>query len=187
MILRVMRFVIRLVALLALGLMPGLGGLPAGAAQVGLPCGVDEAPADDFASAAFGLTRPELDALYGPGAAAQSGWVYQFDGFDLTLTGCDLILSVEPGSEFEDAETVTDLVRTLLPEDVVLAGSWQLGTLQTVPQDADEWVSAQLAARYRLLGEPRTGTILVLYTYQGNAMQPGPITTVELRSAAMPE
>jgi hypothetical protein len=133
------------------------------------------------------LTRPELDALYGPGSATQTGWVYQFDGFDLTLVGCDMILSVDPGSQFEDAETVTALVETLLPDDAVLAGSWQLGTLQSAPQDADEWVSAGLAARYRLLGEPRTGAILVLYTYQGTALQAGPITSVELRSATIPE
>jgi hypothetical protein len=55
------------------------------------------------------------------------------------------------------------------------------------PQDADEWVSAELAARYRLLGEPRTGSVLVLYTYDGNAYDPGSIIRIELRPAAIPE
>ena len=78
-------------------------------------------------------------------------------------------------------------MRTLLPEDAVLAGTWQFGTLQSAPQDADEWVSADLAARYRLLGEPLTGSVLVLYTYDGDAYNPGSITRVELRPAVIPE
>jgi hypothetical protein len=77
-------------------------------------------------------------------------------------------------------------VRTLLPEDAVLAGTWQFGTLQSAPQDADEWVSAQLAARYRLLGEPRTGSVLVLYSYDGDAYNPGSIVRIELRPAEIP-
>ena len=78
-------------------------------------------------------------------------------------------------------------MRTLLPEDAVLAGTWQFGTLQSAPQDADEWVSADLAARYRLLGEPLTGSVLVLYTYDGNAYDPGSIIRIELSPAAIPE
>lgn len=162
------------------------GLAPVSAAQQGLPCEVDRAPNDGFASAGFGLVRQELDATYGTGEATQTGYYYAFEGFDLTLSDCDLILTITPGSEFEDAETVTALVATLLPEDAVLAGSWQFGVLDSPPQDADEWISAELAARYRLLGEPRTGTILVLYTYEGNAFQPGAITRVEMRSAMIP-
>ena len=157
------------------------------AAQGGLPCDVETAPDDGLASAALGLTRQELDRLYGPGNAAQSGWVYEFDGFDLTLANCDLILDIDPDGQFADPESATDLVRTLLPEDAVLAGSWQFGTLQSAPQDADEWLSAELAARYRLLGEPRTGSVLVLYSYDGDAYNPGSVTHVELRPAVIPE
>ena len=163
---------------------PGIA--PAGAAQGASPCAVEAAPSEKLASAAFGLTRQELDALYGPGNAAQTGWIYQFAGFDLTLADCDLILHIDPDGEFADAERATGLVRTLLPEDAVLAGSWQFGTIQSPPQDADEWLSADLAARYRLLGEPRTGAILVLYTYAGDAYNPGPVDHVELRSAVIP-
>jgi hypothetical protein len=156
-------------------------------AQGGLPCDVETAPDDGLASAAVGLTRQELDRLYGPGNAAQSGWVYEFDGFDLTLANCDLILTIDPNGQFADPESATDLVRTLLPEDAVLAGSWQFGTVQSAPQDADEWLSAELAARYRLLGEPLTGSVLVLYSYDGNAYDPGSVARVELRPAVIPE
>ena len=161
--------------------------IPTSAAQGGLPCDVETAPDDGLASAALGLSRQELDRLYGPGIAAQSGWVYEFDGFDLTLANCDLVLDIDPDSQFADPESATDLVRTLLPEDAVLAGSWQFGTLPSAPQDADEWLSAELAARYRLLGEPRTGSVLVLYSYDGNAYDPGSVTHVELRPAVIPE
>jgi hypothetical protein len=179
-------FRVPIVAFIALTLMTNVGLAPAVAAQQGLPCTVDRAPNDEFASAGFGLVRQELDALYGAGEATQTGYYYAFDGFDLILTDCDLVLTITPGSAFEDAETVTALVETLLPEDAVLAGSWQFGVLDSQPQDGEEWISAELAARYRLLGAPRTGAILVLYTYEGNAFQPGAITRVEMRSAAIP-
>jgi hypothetical protein len=50
-----------------------------------LPCDVETVPEDDLASAALGLTRQELDSVYGPGNAVQTGWLYEFDEFDLTL------------------------------------------------------------------------------------------------------
>ena len=165
--------------------------IPAGAtvhaAQDGLPCDVETVPEDDLESAALGLTRQELDSLYGPGNAVQTGWLYEFGEFDLTLANCDLILSIDPDGQFADPDAASGLVRTLLPEDAVLAGTWQFGTLQSAPQDADEWVSADLAARYRLLGEPLTGSVLVLYTYDGDAYNPGSIVRIELRPAAIPE
>jgi hypothetical protein len=157
------------------------------AAQGGLPCVVETVPEDDLASAALGLTRQELDSLYGPGNAVQTGWLYEFDEFDLTLANCDLILTIDPNGQFADPDAASGLVRTLLPEDAVLAGTWEFGTLQSAPQDADEWVSADLAARYRLLGEPLTGSVLVLYSYDGDAYTPGSIARVELRPAAIPE
>ncbi len=162
-------------------------GTPLRAAQGQLPCAVESIPEDDLASAALGLTRQELDSLYGPGNAVQTGWLYEFGEFDLTLANCDLILNIDPDGQFADPESATDLVRTLLPEDAVLAGSWQFGTVQSAPQDADEWLSAELAARYRLLGEPLTGSVLVLYSYDGDAYNPGSIVRIELRPAAIPE
>jgi hypothetical protein len=163
-----------------------LAGTPVHASQGGLPCNVETVPEDDLASAALGLTRQELDNLYGPGNAVQTGWLYEFDEFDLTLANCDLILSIDPDGQFADPDAASGLVRTLLPEDAVLAGIWQFGTLQSAPQDADEWLSADLAARYRLLGEPLTGSVLVLYSYDGDAYNPGSIVRIELRPAEIP-
>src|SRR5215208_4200855 len=162
-------------------------GKPVDAAQGALPCDVETAPEDDLASAAMGLTRQELDDLYGPGNAVQTGWLYEFGEFDLTLANCDLILSIDQDGQFADPDAASGLVQTLIPEDAVLAGTWQFGTLQSVPQDADEWVSADLAARYRLLGEPMTGSVLVLYTYDGDAYNAGSIVRVEMRPAVIPE
>ena len=162
-------------------------GSPVLAAQGGLPCGVETVPGDDLRSAALGLTRQELDSLYGPGNAVQTGWLYEFGEFDLTLANCDLILSIDPDGQFADPDAASGLVQTLTPEDAVLAGTWQFGTLQSAPQDADEWVSADLAARYRLLGEPLTGSVLVLYTYNGDAYNPGSVVRIEMRPATIPE
>jgi hypothetical protein len=173
--------------LLVLLTMVLLTGTPLRAAQGQLPCDVESVPEDDLASAAMGLTRQELDSLYGPGNAVQTGWLYEFGEFDLTLANCNLILSIDPDGQFADPDAASGLVRTLLPEDAVLAGTWQFGTLQSAPQDADEWVSADLAARYRLLGEPLTGSVLVLYTYDGDAYNPGSIVRIELHPAAIPE
>ena len=163
--------------------MPARRSLPP---RAGFPATVETVPEDDLASAALGLTRQELDNLYGPGNAVQTGWLYEFDEFDLTLANCDLILTIDPDGQFADPDAASGLVRTLLPEDAVLAGTWQFGTLQSAPQDADEWVSAELAARYRLLGEPRTGSVLVLYSYDGDAYNPGSIVRIELRPAEIP-
>jgi hypothetical protein len=173
--------------LLVLLAMVLLAGTPLRAAQGRLPCDVESIPEDDLASAALGLTRQELDSLYGPGNAVQTGWLYEFGEFDLTLANCDLILSIDPDGQFANPDAASGLVRTLLPEDAVLAGTWQFGTLQSAPQDADEWVSADLAARYRLLGEPLSGSVLVLYTYDGDAYNPGSIVRIELHPAAIPE
>ncbi len=160
--------------------------VPVYAAQSGAPCAVETEPGDNLPSAAVGLTRQELDALYGPGNAVQSGWLYEFTGFDLTLVNCDLVLAIDPTGEFADFSAARELVRTLLPEDAVLAGTWGFGTLQSAPQEADEWVSAALAARYRLLGEPRSGSVLVLYTFDGDAYDPGSIVRIEIHPAVIP-
>ena len=160
---------------------------PARAAQSGLPCEVESAPGDGLRSAGFGLTRPELDSLYGAGAATQTGWYYEFTGFSLTLQNCDLIIDIDPNGEFADPEAARELVQRLLPEDAVWVGAWAFGAIQTFPQDADEWISAELAARYRFMGEPRTGAILVLYNYTGDFYQAGAIDHIEIRSAEIPQ
>lgn len=177
---------LRFLCLVALVGVAGLSGSAIEAAQNAAPCAVSAPLGDGLKSAAFGLTRQELDRLYGPGAAAQSGQVYPFDGFTLTLVGCDLVIDIDQNGRFAGPQAARDLVRTLLPEDAVLAGRWQFGTLQSASQDAEEWLSASLATRYRLLGEPRTGAILALSTYTGDAMQSGTIARVELRSAEIP-
>ena len=174
------------IALAVTLLVCALAGGPFAAAQSGSPCQVESLPDDDLASAAVGLTRQELDALYGSGIAAQTGGIYEFAGFDMTLANCDLILAIDAEGEFADFGAARELAPTLLPEDAVHAGTWGFGTLQSAPQDADEWVSGQLAARYRLLGEPRTGSVLVLYTYDGDAYDPGSVIRVEIRPAVIP-
>lgn len=179
------RFPFRLLVLVLLLAMLPVGGTVM-AAQDGAPCSPESPPADDLSSAAVGLTRQELDDLYGPGEAVQTGWLYAFSGFEMTLANCDLVLTIDPAGEFADFDSARELVRTLLPEDAVHAGTWQFLTLQSPPQDADEWLSAELAARYRLLGEPRTGAILVLYTYEGTAFDPGAIARIEIHPAVIP-
>ncbi len=121
-----------------------------------------------------------------PASRHRPGGFTSSRGFDLTISNCDLILDIDPNGEFADFASARELVRTLLPEDAVHAGTWGFGTLQSAPQDADEWVSGQLAARYRLLGEPRTGSVLVLYTYDGDAYDPGSVIRVEIHPAVIP-
>lgn len=141
---------------------------------------------DGLRSAAMGLTRGEIDALYGAGNATQTGWLWEFQGFDLTQTNCDLIVSIDPASSFADHAQAASLVRTLLPEDAESAGSWQFGTLQSPPQDAELWISTQLDNRLETLNEPYLGQILALYTYDGDAYNPGNVIRVELRVAPLP-
>lgn len=142
---------------------------------------------DDLSSAAMGLTRGEIEALYGPGIATQTGWLWEFQGFDLLQTNCDLILTIDPGSSFSDPMQAASLVRTLLPEDAERAGTWQFGTLQSSPQDAELWVSTQLDGRLETLNESYLGQVLALYTYDGDAYNPGNVIRVELRTSLLTE
>ncbi|MCA9877239.1 MAG: hypothetical protein KC442_05645 [Thermomicrobiales bacterium] len=141
---------------------------------------------DALSSAAMGLTRGEIDALYGPGNATQVGWLWEFQGFDLIQMNCDLILEIDPGSSFADPAQAASLVRTLLPEDAERTGSWQFGTLQSAPQDAELWVSTELDDRLETLNEPYLGQVLALYTYDGDAYNAGNVIRVELRVAPLP-
>ncbi len=142
---------------------------------------------DGLSSAAMGLTRGEIESLYSAGIATQTGWLWEFQGFDLTQINCDLILSIDPGSSFADPAQAASLVRTLLPEDAQPAGTWQFGVLQSTPQDAELWISEELDNRLETLNEPYIGQVLALYTYDGDAYNPGNVIRVELRVAPLPE
>lgn len=141
---------------------------------------------DGLSSAAMGLTRGEIDALYGEGIATQTGWLWEFQGFDLIQTNCDLIVSIDPDSSFANPVQAASLVRTLLPEDAERAGTWQFGTLQSAPQDAELWISTELDKRLETLGEPYLGQVLALYTYDGDSYNPGNVIRVELRVTPLP-
>lgn len=141
---------------------------------------------DGLSSAAMGLTRGEIDAFYGPGIATQTGWLWEFQGFDLIQMNCDLIVSIDPASSFAEPAQAASLVRTLLPEDAENAGSWQFGTLQSAPQDAELWISTELDNRLETLNEPYLGQVLALYTYDGDAYNPGNVIRVELRVSPLP-
>ena len=172
-----------LAALFAVALTPP--ALPA-AAQGEYTCQGTALVDDGLSSAAMGLTRGEIDALYGAGNATQTGWLWEFQGFDLIQTNCDLIVSIDPASSFADPAQAASLVRTLLPEDAESAGSWQFGTLQSPPQDAELWISTQLDNRLETLNEPYLGQVLALYTYDCDAYNPGHVIRVELRVAPLP-
>jgi hypothetical protein len=159
----------------------------AAAQEADRPCAEEAAPADDFQSTGIGLTSDELVALYGEGEAGQSFTFYDFQGLDLFKDGCDFILSFprdwasdEQGHEFALAES-------LLPADAEYAGSFARGTAIGSQQPASLWRSASLAERFVQMGEDRGGEILLLYTYQQDRIEPGPIERVELRTLALPE
>lgn len=156
------------------------------AAQGEYPCQGTATVNDGLSSAFMGLTRGEIDALYGPGNATQVGWIWEFQGFDLVQMNCDLILEIDPDGSFADPAQAASLVRTLLPEDAERTGSWQFGTLQSAPQDAELWVSTELDNRLETLNEPYLGQVLALYTYDGDAYNPGHVVRVELRVAPLP-
>jgi hypothetical protein len=160
---------------------------PMAAQEVDLPCTETVAPADDFQSTGIGLTSDELVDLYGEGEVGQSFIFYDFQGLDLFKDGCDLILSFprdwasdEQGHEFALAES-------LLPTDAEYAGSFARGTAIWSQQPASLWRSASLAERFAQMGEDRGGEILLLYTYQQDRIEPGPIERVELRTLELPE
>jgi hypothetical protein len=181
------------VLLLASLVITGASGLPlADAAQPAPGCDDPGAmPADDLNSAAVGLTQCELDALYGPGVAVQDGNHYQRDGYVLIAQGWgDVVVEVDPDGPFAEPQEARTLAGALLPQDAILVGLWALGSRGAsgpTLQDAEEWISGSLAARYRLLGQARSGSILVLYDYSGTPFDPGLVSRIELRSAQLPQ
>ena len=162
----------------------------AGAAQESdFPCAAEVAPRDGFESGGLGLTRPELAARYGPEEAGQSSWVYPFQGLDLHLTDCDLIVAfppdgfaAAPGDEFA-------LAASLLPADAEYIGAITLGTTihPNRDQTASLWRSPALAARFAALGVPRGGDILIVYGYDSAGFEQGPINRIELRTVRLAE
>ena len=162
-----------------------LPALPA-AAQGEYTCPGAAIVDDGLSSAAMGLTRGELDQFYGAGNATQTGWLWEFQGFDLLQSNCDLIVTIDPGSSFANSAQAASLIRTLLPEDAQRTGTWQFSVLQSAPQDAELWISTELDNRMETLNEPYLGQVLALYTYDGDAYNPGNVIRVELRLAPLP-
>jgi hypothetical protein len=157
------------------------------AQEVDRPCAEAAAPADDFQSTGIGLTTDELVALYGEGEIGQSLIFYDFQGLDLYKDGCDLILSFP--LDWADAEQKHEfaLAESLLPADAEYAGSFARGTAIWSESAASLWRSASLAERFAEMGEHRGGEILILYTYQQDGIEPGPIERVELRTLELAE
>jgi len=151
------------------------------------PCAEAAAPADGFQSTGIGLTSDELVALYGEGEVGQSFIFYDFQGLDLYKDGCDLILSFPLDWADHEQKHEFALAESLLPADAENAGSFARGTAIWTQQPASLWRSASLAERFAQMGESRGGEILILYTYQQDGIEPGPIQRVELRTLAMPK
>ena len=176
-------------AVLSAGTVPSV--LPGVSAQWAWPwCNeFAEPPADDFESAGIGLMRSELTVLYGPGEEVQDRTHYPRDGYELISQDCDIVVQIDPDGPYGEAEAARELARTLLPPDAILVGFWALGNRGAsgpLPQDAEEWISGSLASRYRLLGEGRSGSILVVYDYSGTGFDLGSVERIELRSAQIP-
>ena len=160
---------------------------PLAAQEVDRPCAEAVAPADDFQSTGIGLTSDELVALYGEGEVGQSFIFYDFQGLDLYKDGCDLILSFPLDWTDDEQKHEFALAESLLPADAEYAGSFARGTAIWSQQPASLWRSASLAERFAQMGENRSGEILILYTYQQEGIEPGPIQRIELRTLELPE
>ena len=148
-------------------------------------CVAEEAPADDFQSPAIGLTARELETLYGEREIGQGSIFFAYQGIDLHKDGCDLILAFPhdwsggPMDEFALAES-------LLPADAEYLGDFARGSTIRYEQPASLWWSDSLAARFEALGAARGGAILILYTYEPQGFEAGPIQRVELRTLELP-
>ena len=157
------------------------------AQEVDRPCAEAVAPADGFQSTGIGLTTDELVELYGEGEVGQSLIFYDFQGLDLYKDGCDLILSFPVDWADDEQKHEFALAESLLPADAEYAGSFARGTAIRSDAAASLWRSDSLAERFAQMGEDRGGEILILYTYQQEGIEPGPIERVELRTLELPE
>jgi hypothetical protein len=157
------------------------------AQEANRPCAEAVAPADEFQSTGIGLTTDELVALYGEGEVGQSFIFYDFQGLDLYKDGCDLILSFPLDWADDEQKHEFALAESLLPADAEYSGSFARGTAIWSGAAASLWRSASLAERFAEMGEHRGGEILILYTYQQEGIEPGPIQRVELRTLELPD
>src|SRR4051812_23556321 len=163
-------------------------GSPVVAAQeVDRTCAETVAPADNFQSAGIGLTSEELVALYGEGEIGQSSIFYDFQGIDLHKDGCDLILAFPMDWSGAEQHHEFALAESLLPADAKYVGSFARGTAIWSEAAASLWHSDSLAERFAQLGENRGGEILILYTYEKEGFEPGPIQQIELRTLELPK
>jgi hypothetical protein len=151
------------------------------AQHIDYPCAEATSPADDFHSAGVGLTAQELEALYGEPEIGQGSLIFDYQGVDLHMVGCDLILTFSLDGSGEDVDEAA-LAEPLLPADAELVGTVALGTTIAEFEGNTLWRSASLAERFAHLGEPRGGEILVVYTYEqlGSVLQRVELRTLEL-------
>jgi hypothetical protein len=157
------------------------------AAQDDRRCSEAAAPLDDFASPGIGLTTQELESLYGERQIGQGSIFFDFQGLDLHKVGCDLILAFPRDWEDDAQMNEFALAESLLPGDVEYLGDFARGTTIRSEQPASLWWSDSLAARFEEMGTNRGGGILILYTYESEGLEQGPIQRVELRTLALPE
>jgi hypothetical protein len=162
---------------------------PLAAAQsVDQPCSTETVPQDGFQSPGIGLTMPELEALYGERQPGQGPFFFDYHGLHLSKVGCDLILSFpQEGVPDEVGMDEFALTEGLLPADAEYVGSFERGSPLWTRQPATLWHSASLAERFDQLGEHRGGDILILYTYQEEGLDTGPIYYVEVRTLELPD
>jgi hypothetical protein len=160
---------------------------PTAAQSADQPCSTETVPQDGFQSSGIGLTMPELETLYGERQPGQGPFFFDYHGLHLSRVGCDLILSF-PQSGVPDEIGMDEfaLAEELLPADAEYAGSFERGSSLWSKQPATLWHSASLAERFEQLGEPRGGDILILYTYQEEGLDTGPIYYVEVRTLQLP-
>jgi hypothetical protein len=150
------------------------------------PCAEEVAPDDGFQSQGIGLTRQELEALYGEAEIGQGSIFFDFHGADLHKDGCDLILAFPAGWTGDEQRHEFALAESLLPADAEYLGSFARGTTIRSEEPASLWRSASLAERFAAMGEPRGGDVLIVYTYASSGFEPGPIERVELRTLELP-
>jgi hypothetical protein len=173
--------------LLAAVLAQAFTNAPASAQPSNNPCIEIAAPDDSFQSGGIGLTRPELETLYGPEEVGQGSFVYAYHGLNLHKDGCDLILDFPAGWTAHQGVDEVALAEALLPADAEHAGSFARGTSIRNEPVVGLWRSKSLAERFALMDEQRGGDILIVYVYDLPGFEVGPIQRVELRTLKLPE
>ena len=177
-----------LFAILSLVFAAGLVSAPAAAMEpVTAWCNADFlTPDEPLDSVGLGLTHVELDSLYGSGIAAQEFWIYDRDGYSLALSNCNLEVGIDPDGPHTDREAAGRLARTLLPQDAVFVGITRVGSMMSQVTEIEEWISPDLAIRYRELGQTRTGSILVVYTSSLAGPADMRVTLIQLGTIGIP-